>query len=152
MSHSVTQSLLLLAVALFPTPARAQLSSQDELLTTAKATLVSQVEPGLPAAPIEAWLASLVGLGASFSWELNDCGEQTGIPETDAARDLPICASVEASLPGGRSVYLYFQVGTESRGAVESRALWFAAVLGGERVLPFGTLTALATHLRKEQR
>ena len=63
--------------------------------------------------------------------------------------------AAEASLPGGRSVYLYFRVGTASRGAVdavESRALWFAAVLGGERVLGFGTLAALATHLREEQR
>ncbi len=147
MIQSVPQSLLLLAVAaaLFPTPAWAQVSSQDELLATGKATLVSQVEPGLPGIPFEAWLAPLVGPGASFSWELNDCGEQADL----------ICASVEASLPGGRSVYLYFRVGTASRGsvdAVESRALWFAAVLGGERVLGFGTLAALATHLREEQR
>ena len=148
MSQSVTQSLLPLAVvvALFPTPARAQVSFQDELLATGKATLVSQVEPGLPAIPFEAWLASLVGPGASFSWELNDCGEHTNTPDAD--RDQQICASVEVSLSGGRSVYLYYQVGTESRGAVESRALWFAAVLGGERPLGFGTLAALATHLR----
>ena len=148
MSQSVTQSLLplVVVVALFPTPARAQVSLQDELLATGKATLVSQVEPGLPAIPFEAWLASLVGPGASFSWELNDCGEHTNTPDAD--RDQQICTSVEASLSGGRSVYLYYQVGTESRGAVESRALWFAAVLGGERPLGFGTLAALATHLR----
>jgi len=52
----VTQSLLILAVAvaLSPTPARAQVSLQDELLATGKATLVSEVEPGLPAIPFEA--------------------------------------------------------------------------------------------------
>ncbi len=152
MSQGVTQSLLILgvAVALFPTPARAQVSSQDELLATGKATLVSQVEPGLPAIPFEAWLASLVGPGASFSWELNDCGEHSYTPDAD--RDQPICVSVEASLFGGRSVYLYYEVGTASRGAVESRALWFAAVLGGERPLGFGTLAALATHLREQRR
>lgn len=135
---------------MFPMSAWAQVSSQDELLATGEATLVSQVEAGLPAMPFEAWLASLVGPGASFSWELNDCGEQTGTPDAD--RDQQICASVEASLQGGRSVYLYFQVGTALRGAVESRALWFAAVLGGERPLGFGTLAALATHLREQQR
>ena len=152
MSQSVTQSLLLLAVAVAsaPTPARAQASRQDELLATAKATLVSQVEPGLPATPFEAWLAPLVDPGASFSWELNDCGEHTDTPDPD--QDRLICASVEAALPGGRSVYLYFEVGAESHGAVASRSLWFAAVLGGEKVLPFFTLAALATHLREEQR
>ncbi len=148
MSARATQSLLILAVAvaLSPTPARAQVSLQDELLATGKATLVSQVEPGLPAIPFEAWLASLVGPGASFSGELNDCGEHTNTPDAD--RDQQICASVEAALPGGRSVYLYFEVGAESHGAVASRSLWFAAVLGGERPLGFGTLAALATHLR----
>ena len=146
MRQSVTQSLLLLAigVALAPTPARAQASRQDELLATAKSTLVSQVEPGLLATPFEAWLAPLVDPGASFSWELNDCGEHTDTPDPD--QDRLICASVEAALPGGRSVYLYFEVGAESR------SLWFAAVLGGEKVLPFFTLAALATHLREEQR
>ena len=137
MSQSVTQSLLLLAVAvaLFPTPSPAQLSG-EELLAIGKATLVSEVEPGLPGTPFEAWLAPLVGPGASFSWELNDCGEQFRIT----------CVSVEASLSGARSVYLYFRVGTESGDgwdAVESRALWFVGVLGGEEVLGFGTLADL---------
>ncbi len=65
MSQSVTQSLLLLAVAvaLFPTPSPAQLSG-EELLAIGKATLVSEVEPGLPGTPFEAWLAPLVGPGA----------------------------------------------------------------------------------------
>ncbi len=146
MSQSVTQSLLLLAVALalFPTPSPAQLSG-EELLAIGKATLVSEVEPGLPGTPFEAWLAPLLGPGASFSWELNDCGEQGPL----------ICVSVEASFPDVRSVYLYFEVGTASRGALdalESRALWFAGVLGGEEVLWFDTLAALATHLREERR
>ena len=146
MSQSVTQSLLLLAVAvaLFPTPSPAQLS-REELLAIGKATLVSEVEPGLPDTPFEAGLAPFVGPDASFSWVLNDCGEQGRIT----------CVSVEASLPGGRSVYLYFRVGTESGDgwdAVESRSLWFAGVLGGEKVLWFDTLAALATHLREEPR
>ncbi len=146
MSQSVTQSLLFLsiAVALVPTPARAQASRQDELLATAKATLVTQVEPGLPATSFEAWLAPLVDPSASFSWELNDCGEHTNTPDPD--QDRLICASIEAALPGGRSVYLYFEVGAESRSP------WFAAVLGGEKILPFFKLADLAAHLREEQR
>ena len=152
MSQSVRQSIFLLVVALAvcPAPALAQASPQDELLAVAKATLVSQVEPGLPPTPFEAWLASLVGPDASFSWELNDCGEHTNTP--DPTEDRLICASIEASLPRGRSVYLYFQVATELRGAVESRDLWFVAVLGGETVLGFFTLAELATHLREGPR
>ena len=146
MSQGVTQSLLLLAVAvaLFQTPSPAQLS-RAEFLAIGKATLVSEVEPGLPDTPFEAWLEPLVGPGASFSWEINDCGEQSRIT----------CVGVEAFLPGGRSVYLYFRVGTESGDgwdAVESRALWFVGVFGGERDLSLGTLAALATHLREERR
>ncbi len=102
--------------------------------------------------PIEAWLSSLVGPKASFFWELNDCGEQTGVPEIDAARDMPICSSVKASLPGGRPVYLNFLIGTQLRGAVKPRGLYYAGVLGGKPSLSFRTLGALEAHLREERR
>ena len=154
MSKNVTQSLLNLAVAIAfsPTLAHADPPSQHDLLEAGRATLVSQIESELPPMPIQVWLSSLAGPGASFSWELNDCGEQTGIPEIDAERDLPICSSVTVSRPAGPPVYVNFLVGTESRGAVKETALYFAGVLGGERHLSFRTLVALATHLRQEER
>ena len=152
MNRNISYSFLLLAIGLFSTLVRADSPPQSDLLEAGKATLVSQIEPGMPAMPIEAWLSSLVGPKASFSWELNDCGEQTGVPEIDAARDMPICSSVTASLPSGRPVYLNFLVGTQSRGAVKSRGLYYAGVLGGKPNLSFRTLGALEAHLREERR
>jgi len=127
---------------------RAEPASDDQLLAAAKATLASQIERTLPATPIESWLVALVGPQASPSWSINDCGEQAGVPETDTARDLPICGELAAQLSQGRSVSLYCLVGTEARGVVETRALYFAGVVAGDETKSFRTLSQLASYLR----
>ena len=36
-----------------------------------------------------------------LAWEVNDCGEQTGDPEVDSERDLPICVEATITLTDG---------------------------------------------------
>lgn len=92
-----------------------------------------------------------MGSDSPPSWGLNDCGEQTGQPDIDAARDVPICAELQAQLPQGRSIHLLFLVGTQSKGVVKPRELYFAGLLGGGQALSFPNLSALATYVRRSQ-
>jgi len=52
----------------------------------------------LPTQPLSEWLASVLPKRTMLVYELNDCGEQTGNPEIDRTRDIPICLGVEAAL------------------------------------------------------
>jgi len=60
----------------------------------------------------EKWLRELVGDSATTSWEVNDCGEQTGDPGRDAGRDFPMCAEAQVSLAGQRELHISLAVGT----------------------------------------
>ena len=127
-------------------------AGEPDFLAAAKSTLASQVEPGLPDETIEVWLAGVIGREVPVAWGINDCGEQTGDPSVDKDRDFPVCGELEATLAPGRSVYLYFSVGTQSLGVLEGRALWFVGILEPDNTLTFESLSALAEHLRAEPR
>ncbi len=132
-------------------PAEAIAGEQD-FLAAARSTLASQVERGLPDEEIDVWLTDVIGREVAMSWGINDCGEQTGDPLRDVERDFPVCGELEATLDPGRSVYLYFSVGTESLGVLDGRDLWFAGILESGGTLTFESLSALAEHLRSGQR
>jgi len=140
-----------LVIAFLPAIGRTEPASREQLLAAGQATLASQIEAGLPEVSVASWIGALVGVGQTPAWALNDCGEQAGVPATDAQRDLPVCAELEIQLPEGGSVYLYFLVGTQSKGVVESRGLYFAGVLRGGQNLTFPNLTSLAAYLRKRR-
>lgn len=132
-------------------PAGSQAGEQD-FLAAAKSTLASEVERGLSDEAIDVWLADVIGREVAMSWGINDCGEQTGDPLRDVERDLPVCGELEATLGPGRSVYLYFSVGTQRRGVLEGRDLRFVGILESGDTLTFDSLAALAEHLRAENR
>lgn len=132
-------------------PAGSQAGEQD-FLAAAGSTLASEVERGLPDETIDVWLIDVIGREVAMSWGINDCGEQTGDPSRDAERDLPVCGELEATLGPGRSVYLYFSVGTQRRGVLDGRDHWFVGILESGDTLTFDSLSALAAHLRAENR
>ncbi len=132
-------------------PAEA-LADEQDFLGAAKSTLASQVEPGLPDEPIDVWLAAVIGREVPIAWGINDCGEQTGDPSVDKERDFPLCGELEATLAPGRSVYLYFGVGTQQLGVLDGRDLWFVGILESDSTLTFESLSALAEHLKAEPR
>ena len=53
-----------------------------------KGTLISRIEKGLPRERFDVWLRKLAGRKAKITWEVNDCGEQTGTP-VDKGRGFP---------------------------------------------------------------
>ena len=139
MSHvtnSPTPFLLTVVFLLFlPTLSFAHQASAEQLLAAAKSTLASQIEQGLPDKSMDIWLGSLVGKDAVWTWGLNDCGEQTGVPEVDKNRDLPICADLEV-IDNDRKIFVYYLVGFDSTGLANSRGLYFVGISEQNTIKP----------------
>ncbi|MEP7074228.1 MAG: hypothetical protein ABI878_00345 [Acidobacteriota bacterium] len=79
-------------------------------ISFAKSYLVSRIERGMPTQQFSVWYRSLVGRSTPVSWDVNDCGEQTGTLE-DAGRDIPMCVEAEAILSTQLSISISLQVG-----------------------------------------
>lgn len=76
---------------------------------------VSGLEEGMPDEPFGEWLAARVGERA-VCWEANDCGEQTGDPEIDRTRDIPLCVEAWVADSAGPSFGVVVTVGTWRQG------------------------------------
>lgn len=107
--------------------AAAQTPRDRKLIAYAKAIPVSQLDPKLPAVAFERWLEKEAGPGAQISWEVNDCGEQTGSPE-DAGSDFPICVEANANLADKRVIVVSIAVGTYHRGIYGKPVPWWITV------------------------
>lgn len=116
-------ALLLVALSTSSIAARAQ--NDAPAVVAAQRTFVSELSPSLPHTPLGAWLRAAAPANSSVTWETDDCGEQTGNPQVDRARDLPVCASVEIALAGNRRLFLSFLVGTAQKGITGRPALYF---------------------------
>ncbi len=107
--------------------AASQTPNDRKLIEYAKGVPVSQLDSKLPAIPFERWLAKEAGAGAQISWEVNDCGEQTGTPE-DAENDFPVCVEANAKLADKRVVVVSIAIGTYHRGIYGKPATWWITV------------------------
>ena len=81
-----------------------------------KGTLVSRIEKGMPRERFDVWLKKLAGRKAKITWEVNDCGEQTGTP-VDKGRDFPMCVEADSKL-GDMAIIIIINVGTFGRGII----------------------------------
>jgi hypothetical protein len=85
-------------------------------VAAAKNTSVHRLDPSLPDEPLEKWLQGVVGPQSQITWEVNDCGEQTGNPEVDKGRDFPMCAEAQVPLKQKSKLYVSVSVGTFNTG------------------------------------
>ncbi len=94
------------------------------------------------------WFWNAVGADAWVSWEVNDCGEQTGSP-ADSAREFPICVQAMAEWKDGRKAYLWIAVGSghEVRGKPE---LAYASAGMGDEQRIFHSLAQFAKYAQIE--
>jgi hypothetical protein len=97
------------------TPAYSQITQEDaiDLLEQYPAARLDSL---LPKTAFLGWFRNLVGTEAKITWEINDCGEQTGVPAVDQQRDIPVCFEISALLPDRRIVGVAIAVGTEKKG------------------------------------
>lgn len=79
-----------------------------------------------------------MGPKAKITWEVNDCGEQTG-GEADKDRDLPICAEVQANLPDQRIVVVRILAATFKKGLTPQDVGIYAILSKKERSETYGT-------------
>jgi hypothetical protein len=124
MVRTAASFVLLVAVS-----AVGQTPRDRKAIAYAKAILVSTLDPKLPAIPFEHWLIKEAGEGAKISWEVNDCGEQTGTPEeAESDSDLPMCVEAEAHMRDKRVIVVGIAVGTYQRGISGKPATWWITV------------------------
>lgn len=81
----------------------------------AKDTSVRSLDGALPDVSLEFFVKTEAG-GTPISWEVNDCGEQTGNPELDKDRDFPICVSAEFETKDHRRTNISISMGTIKKG------------------------------------
>jgi hypothetical protein len=93
----------------------AQVPNDAKAIEAAKHTNVQQIETSLPDKSFDKWLGDLVG-ARQISWEVNDCGEQSGNPEADKGRDFPMCVSAVVDLGGKQRLDVMLVVGTFKTG------------------------------------
>ena len=107
--------------------AAAQTPRDRKMIAHTKAIQVSQLDSKLPAIPFERWLIKEAGEGAQITWEVNDCGEQTGTAEDDD-RDFPMCVEADARLRDKRVIVVSIVVGTYKLGISGKPATWWITV------------------------
>lgn len=105
------------------------------MLTFVKGTPAKELDSALPKMRFERWLLDLVGKGVELHWELNDCGEQTGDPEVDSKRDLPVCAGIGAQLDKGRAFQILLAIGTQKKGIGGKPKVYSVVVQANRRML-----------------
>ena len=86
------------------------------LIERAKRTPVVEIDKELPSQRLENWLSGLCQGAGKLTWEVNDCGEQTGDPATDRERDLPICVEATITLANGRRAGIVLGSATQRNG------------------------------------
>lgn len=127
--------------------ASAQTARDQKMIAYAKALPVSKLDTKLPAIPFERWLQKQAGEGAQITWEVNDCGEQTGSAE-ESERDLPVCVEADARLRDKRVIVVSIAVGTYDRGISGKPATWWITVgHDPSRDEPLGSLSEVPERL-----
>ena len=92
--------------------------SEADVVAYAKALPVGAIDATLSSGQTLAeWIAARAQ-GGRVAWESNDCGEQTGDPDT-TPRDFPICAEAQFITCAGLAASISVAVGT-FRGGISS--------------------------------
>ncbi len=134
----VGQILSPLIVMLMILSAAAPAPADDAYVSFAKALPARNFDKSLPSVTTEQWLNSSLPPGIVAVWGSNvtDCGEQTGAPEIDKKRDMPLCAEIELKEKDRSAGYLLLFVGTQNKGKTkESAGLYYGhLILGGKTI------------------
>jgi hypothetical protein len=143
--HVVVHSLCLMFAAALFAQLRPEAEPERQTIARVRKLLVSKLEPGMPRVTLEYFLRSEAGAGATLAWEVNDCGEQTGNPAIDGARDIPTCVEADVSLDDGRVLSVMIAVGTVQKGVSGEPSLFSVLITGSSK--PVGGLSRIPAEL-----
>jgi TonB family protein len=146
--HLVSLSPLLLvflslALCLCGSVAGQTASFEKQAISSAQEMSASDLDEALPNRPFASWFSEVIGPKAGVVWQLTECGEQI-----EAGKDLPACAEVNASLPGGRKVFVAISVGTFKKGLTGKPSFFRAVIEQNERFYQVRRLSDLPERLR----
>jgi hypothetical protein len=113
-------------------------ASDDAYVSFAKSLPADRYDKSLPVVPLERWLTLILPPHVVAVWgeTVTDCGEQTGVPEIDRKRDMPLCVEIELKEKGKSLGYLLVFVGTHKKGLLkESVALYYGYIRQGEKTV-----------------
>ncbi len=100
---------------------------ESQAISRVQQISASQLDPALPERSFASWIKQVVGPRAGVTWQLSDCGEQTG-SAADRERDIPTCVEMTALLPDDRMVVVNTLVGSFKSGIVGKPRVYFAVV------------------------
>jgi len=122
--------------------------ADDAYVNFAKSLPAKKYDKKLPSIPVEPWLTSILPRGIVAVWGENvtDCGEQTGDPEIDKERDMPLCAEIELKKKDKSVGYLLLFVGTEKRGKLkDDAALYYGYIKKDDKTIELKKLQEIMT-------
>src|SRR5262245_13233121 len=122
-------------------------SFEKQAISSAQEMSASDLDEALPDRPFASWFNELIGPKAGVVWQLTECGERIAA-SGEAGQDLPACAEVNASLPGGRKVFVVISVGTFKKGLAGKLSFFRAVIEYNERLYQVRRLSELPERLR----
>jgi len=122
-------------------------SFEKQAISSAQEMSASALDEALPNHPFVSWFSEVIGPKAGVVWQLTECGERIAAPG-EAGQDLPACAEVNASLPGGRKVFVVISVGTFKKGLTGKPSFFRAVIEQNERFYQVRRLSELPQRLR----
>jgi len=125
MKKEILTLLMLSALCFLVSPVAKAQQQEKEIIAYAQNINVSTLDSTLPEQLIEVWLSSLLGPKATITWEVNDCGEQSGVAGDSSSVNPPICAQVTSKLEDGRTVGIQIIVGTFKNGVKGKPEVYF---------------------------
>jgi TonB family protein len=121
-------------------------SFEKQAISSAQEMSASDLDAALPDRPFASWFSEVVGPKAGVVWQLTECGERIAA-SGEAGNDLPACAEVNASLPGGRKVFVVMSVGTFKKGLTGKPSFFRAVIEYNERFYQVSRLSDLPEKL-----
>ena len=122
-------------------------SFEKRAISSAQEISASELDAALPNLPFASWFSEVIGPKAGVVWQLTECGERIAATG-EAGHDLPACAEVNASLPGGRKVFIAISVGTFKKGVTGKLSFFRAVIVQKERFYQVRRLSELPERLR----
>jgi hypothetical protein len=119
------------------------MDQEDQAIARVKRLDVKDLDPKLGKAEFRYWfIASVAAQGAAVSYELNDCGEQSG---GNDGRNMPLCVEVRTTTRSGAGASVSILVGNSSSGVLSGIPVVFAVGLKqGDRYQSVESLGDLA--------
>jgi TonB family protein len=122
-------------------------SFEKQAISSAQEMSASALDAALPDRPFAGWFSEVIGPKAGVVWQLTECGDPLAA-SGEAGQDLPACAEVIASLPGGRKVFVTISVGTFKKGLAGKLSFFRAVIEQNERLYQVRRLSELPQRLR----